>query len=308
MKNRDIAILVLVTAIWGFNFSLIKLGLQQIDPYLLAATRFFLCAIPAILFIKRSAVAWPYLMAYGVIFGAVQWGLIYAGIGLGVSVGIASMLTQTSVFMTMGLGIVIYREKLDLSLVLGTLLSFSGVYLIFFYADAAGSVLGMALMLLGAFAWSISNLIVKKAGTKEMFAFLIWSSLFAPVPLLMMSWLVSGPQAMTQSLAAIDGIAIFSIAFQVIPTTLFGYSVWNHMMQKYPVSQVAPLSLLVPVFGMLASIVIFREVLPTYKWVAIGLIFGGLIVQRLGGRFVVLCKRMNMNLSKEELLNLISFK
>lgn len=282
MKNRDLALLVLVTAIWGLNFSLIKLGLQHIDPYLLAALRFSLCAIPAVFFVQRPKVAWRYLASYGLVFGALQWGLIYVGLGLGVSAGIAAMLTQTSVFMTMALGIVFYHEKLDGRLITGTLLSFSGVVVIFYFADARGSIFGMILMLAGAFAWSVSNLIVKQSRVKDMFGFIIWASLFAPLPLLMMALAFSGTQAITNSVWAFDWMAMGSIFFQVVPTTLFGYSVWNHMMKKYPVSQVAPLSLLVPVFGMLASIAIFSERLPAHKWCAIVLIFAGLIVQRFG--------------------------
>ncbi len=299
MKTKDLALLIVVTAIWGLNFSLIKLGLQNIDPYFLAAARFALCAFPAILFVKRPQLPWSYLLSYGMVFGALQWGFIYAGLGFGVSAGIASILTQTSVFMTMALGMVIYGEKLNISLVLGSLLSFSGLVLIFTYAEGSANAIGMGLMLVGAFAWSISNLIVKKSGAKDMFGFLIWASLFAPVPLLLMSMLSSGVQAISHSLAAVDGMAVFSIAFQVIPTTLLGYSIWNHMMQKYPVSQVAPLSLLVPVFGMLGSFFIFDEQLPLHKWLAIALIFLGLLVQRFGPS-ILASVRQNLSRSNSQ--------
>lgn len=282
MKSRDFLLLVLVAAIWGINFSLIKLGLHRIDPYLLAALRFTLCAFPAILFVKRPKVAWPYILAYGLVFGAVQWGFIYAALQMGVSAGMASMLTQTSVFMSMLLGIVFFRESISRSLLLGCLLSFSGVFLIFFFAESGSSIIGMLLMLAGALAWSVSNIIAKAAKVDDPFAFFIWASLIAPVPLFGMMGVHAGSSAITQFLEVFDAKLAFSLFFQVVPTSLFGYSVWNHMVKKYPVSQVAPLSLLVPVFGLLASMLIFAETLPLYKWLAMILIFAGLIVQRFG--------------------------
>jgi O-acetylserine/cysteine efflux transporter len=65
---------------------------------------------------------------------------------------------------------------------------------------------------------------------------------------------------------------------------LFGYWVWNSLLKQYPVSTVAPLSLLVPIFGMLGSVVIFDESLSPMKIVAVGLIVSGLAVGLYGQR------------------------
>uniref|UniRef100_UPI00158B84FC EamA family transporter n=1 Tax=Burkholderia sp. BCC1640 TaxID=2676294 RepID=UPI00158B84FC len=56
MKLRDTLLAILVTTIWGLNFSVIKLGLQSTDPFVLAGIRFTLSALPAVLFIRRPAV------------------------------------------------------------------------------------------------------------------------------------------------------------------------------------------------------------------------------------------------------------
>ena len=83
------------------NFSIIKVGLVSFDPYLLAAIRFVLCALPAIFCIPRPTVKWGFLVAYGVMFGVLQWGLVYAGIYFGLSAGLASLVLQLAVFFTM---------------------------------------------------------------------------------------------------------------------------------------------------------------------------------------------------------------
>jgi len=40
MRIKHLSLAVLVTMIWGLNFSVIKIGLGSFDPFLLAALRF----------------------------------------------------------------------------------------------------------------------------------------------------------------------------------------------------------------------------------------------------------------------------
>ncbi len=82
----------------------------------------------------------------------------------------------------------------------------------------------------------------------------------------------------------IGATAVLSILFQVYPNTLFAYWIWNSLLKTYPISTVAPLSLLVPIFGMLGSVVIFNEHMSTGKVLAVLLIVTGLSVGLYGRR------------------------
>lgn len=282
MKPFDTALALLITAIWGLNFSIIKLGLATLDPNLLAALRFALCALPAVFFVPRPREAWQRWVTYGLLFGVLQWGAVYAGIYFGLSAGLASLVLQLAVFFTMAGGVLFFREQVGAPLLLGTAVAFGGVALVFANADGQATVLGLTLVVVGALAWAAANLVVKKAKPANMFGFMVWSSLVAPLPLLLLSYLFAGPERIAQSLTGIDGMAIFSILFQVYPTTLLGYALWNSLLKKYPVSTVAPMTLFVPVFGMLGSVLVFGESLPGYKWLAMACILAGLLVNRFG--------------------------
>lgn len=285
MRAFDIGLALLVTAIWGLNFSIIKLGLTSLDPNLLAALRFTLCALPAVFFVPRPQVAWRYWVVYGLLFGVVQWGAVYAGIYFGLSAGLASLVLQMAVFFTMAGGVFFFNERVTAPMLLGTLVAFAGVALVFIYADGHATMLGLGLVILGAMAWAAANMVVKRAQPGNMFDFMVWSSLVAPLPLLLLSYGFAGPQRIAQSLVHIDTTAIISILFQVYPTTLFGYAVWNNLLKKYAVSTVAPMALFVPVFGMLGSVLVLGETLPGYKWLAMVCILAGLLINRLGGRW-----------------------
>lgn len=284
MKLHHLLLAILVTALWGLNFSVIKLGLTSVDPFILAGLRFTLCALPAIFFIPKPDVAWRYIIGYGLIFGIGLWGVVNLGIKTGLSAGIASLVLQFSAFFTMLLGAWVFKETITRYQLAGIGVALCGLSSIIFISDGSVTAAGLVLVLLGAAAWSVTNIINKKAGTKQVFAFLVWSSAFSPIPLFLLDYLVNGTSGYSALVNQIDHRAVLSILFQVYPNTLFGYWVWNSLLKQYPVSTVAPLSLLVPIFGMLGSAVIFGESLSPMKIVAVVLIVSGLAVGLYGQR------------------------
>ncbi|MDU6410469.1 MAG: EamA family transporter [Yersiniaceae bacterium] len=284
MKLHHLLLAILITAIWGINFSVIKLGLSSVEPFTLAGIRFTLCALPLLLFIKKPDVPWRYLISYGLVFGIGLWGLVNLGIRTGLSAGIASLLLQFSAFFTLLLGRLVLKESLSRYQIAGFMIACGGLLSIVFITDGSVTFSGMLLVLAGAIAWSIANIINKKAGTRQVFAFLVWSSAFSPVPLFLLDWLANGTHGYMSLVSHMDARALLSVLFQVYPNTLFGYWVWNSLLKQYPVSTVAPLSLLVPVFGLLGSRVIVGETLSQVKILALLLIISGLVVGLYGRR------------------------
>jgi len=284
MKPLHVVLAVLITAIWGVNFSVIKLGLATVDPFILAGIRFSLCALPAIFFIRKPDVPWRYIIGYGLVFGIGLWGVVNLGIKAGLSAGIASLVLQFSAFFTILLGGWVFKEALTRFQVLGMLIALAGLLCIISISDGSVSLSGVLLVLVGAASWSVANIINKKASTRDVFGFLDWSSAFAPIPLFALDYAVNGSVGYTTLVNQIDTTAVLSILFQVYPNTLFAYWIWNSLLKTYPVSTVAPLSLLVPIFGMLGSVVVFNESVPMNKVLAVVLIVVGLAVGLYGQR------------------------
>ncbi|WLH14873.1 EamA family transporter [Pseudomonas hefeiensis] len=284
MKPRHLLLAISITAIWGANFSVIKLGLTTVDPFILAGIRFTLCALPAIFFIPKPDVQWRYIIGYGLVFGIGLWGVVNLGIKSGLSAGIASLVLQFSAFFTILLGSWIFKETISRFQYAGMGLALCGLLSIVSIVDGTVTTAGLILVLLGAVAWSAANVINKKAKTTQVFAFLVWSSAFSPIPLFALDYVVNGATGYSTLLNQLDYHAVLSILFQVYPNTLFGYWVWNSLLKRYPVSTVAPLSLLVPVFGLLGSVMIFNETLSLNKIVAVVLIVSGLGVGLYGQR------------------------
>lgn len=278
MQKKHLVLAVLVTLVWGVNFPLTKLGLRAIDPFVLTGIRFALAALPLVFFIKRPVVRFHYVAAYGLIFGLGMWGVINYGIQVGVSPGIASLIIQLSVFFSMGWGYVLFQEKIRRAQVLGAVLAVTGLGGIIATQHGDHALLGILLIVFSALAWSVGNVIIKQSGVKEIFSFMVWASLFPPIPLWLMAWWLHGSAAFANVGANLDLTAAGSILFQVYLATHFAYWGWNSLLKAYPVSTVAPLSLLIPVFGMTSSMLIIGERISTPNLLSIALIITGLAV------------------------------
>lgn len=53
MSRKDGVLALLVVVVWGLNFVVIKVGLHNMPPLMLAGLRFMLVAFPAIFFVAR---------------------------------------------------------------------------------------------------------------------------------------------------------------------------------------------------------------------------------------------------------------
>jgi len=281
LNIKDLSLAVLVTMLWGLNFSVIKIGLGSFDPFLLVALRFALCALPWVFIFKRPTIPFKYVFWYGLIFGAVQFGFLFLGIREGLSPGLASVVLQLHVFFTIGIGAMVLKDQVRARQVVGMIVAFAGVAAIA-EGGAAGNLVAVLLVVAAAASWAVANIITKVSGVKDVLGFMVWSSLIPPLPLLALSLLVSGPRQVAHDLMNFTWSGAAAVLYIVYPTTLFGFSVWNHLLRSYKTSLVAPLTLLVPVFGMLSSMLIFHEDLTVRKSAAIALVIAGLLINLYG--------------------------
>ena len=99
MPLSHIMLVLVVMVVWGLNWVVIKIGLDGIPPLLLASARFFLASLPAVFFIKRPAVPFKRVAWYGLVMFGLQYGLLFMGMYVGVTPGLASVLYQFQVFL-----------------------------------------------------------------------------------------------------------------------------------------------------------------------------------------------------------------
>ena len=94
MSTRDILLALFVALLWGFNFVVMKVGVGELPPLLLAALRFFLAAVPFVFIWPRPDVPWRLIVAFGLLFGVVKFGLLFWAMRAGMPAGPTSSLRQ----------------------------------------------------------------------------------------------------------------------------------------------------------------------------------------------------------------------
>lgn len=285
MKPADILIALLVVVIWGFNFVVIKIGLQGLPPIMFTALRFIFAALPMAFFIRRPNVPWKLLAGYGMFQFALQFTLLFSGMKLGFPPGLASLVIQLQAFFTIGLAVLMLGERPRVTQLVGALIAFSGMGLVASQLEAKATIIGFIMVVAGGFCWAVANIFTKKIGKTNPLALVVWGSLLAAPPLVLASLLVEGTAAWTEAAAHLSWISVGAVLFQSYPNTLIGFGIWSMLMRKYPTATIAPYTLLVPVTGMLSAALVLGEPLQWWKIAAGLLVLGGLALNQFGGRF-----------------------
>jgi O-acetylserine/cysteine efflux transporter len=275
---RHLLLALAVTIVWGTNFVVIKYALHTLPPLLFAALRFTLVVFPAIFFFKRPAVAWKLLAAYGILIGAGQFGLLFLAIKSQIAPGLASLVVQTQVFFTIGLAIYFSGERIKAFQVGALVLAIIGLGIIFLHTDGVTTPLGVAMILGAGLSWAGGNHIAKLSGKVNMLGYVVWSSLFAIVPLFTLSFLAEGPSLMRSGIANADMLTWLGVIWQAVGNSLFGYAAWGWLLARYPAATITPLAFLIPIFGMGSAVLFLHEPMPLWKIMAALFVLAGMAV------------------------------
>lgn len=281
MRPAHLALAVLVAAIWGLNFVVIEVGLDHFPPILFSALRFAASAFPAILFVRRPKVAWRWVVAVGLVLGAVKYSLLHGGMNLGMPAGLSSLVLQAQAVFTAVFAMALLKERPSRMRLAGMALAGAGI-VIAAVSRGQGSPLGaFAMVIAAAVAWGLSNVLTRKAAPDNLLSWMVWVSAVPVLPLVVMSLLFEGAGADLAALGRIDWAGGGAIVYASMVSTLFGFGGWGFLLSRYEATSVAPFSLLVPVFGMSSAWLLLGEGLNAGSLVAAALVIAGVALTAL---------------------------
>lgn len=276
-----------ITAVWGFNFVVIKVGTDGVPPLFLAALRFVVVAVPAVFFVRRPAAGWGWVAAYGLFLGVGEFGLLFTAIKLGAPAGLSSLILQSQAFMTALLASVFLRERFSWQSGLGISIAGLGLALLGWQVDQPGAwgghfVLALAMLLGAALMWAAANVIAKKIGDVGALRLIVWSSLASPLPLIALSLAFEGPEQLLGALRSMSWLSVGAVVYLALLSTHFGYGAWNGLIVTHGAARVAPFSMLVPIFGLTSGALVLGEVFTAYHALAALLVLLGVAVHAFG--------------------------
>lgn len=298
------ALAVLVTFIWGVNFTFIAWGLESFPPLMLTALRFFFTAVPLVLFLKPPTFNRT-LLIYAIGTFVMQYAFVFTAMHLGASPGLTALLLQMQIFITVLLAYFILGEAVSRMQIIGMLVGVLGLSVIALNLGGDMPVAGFVCILIAAVGWSFGNIASKQASAQatlkaaqqktdvatissttgknktsalSALALVAWGGLIACVILTVSSLMFETDawQLVTFTDASLK--SWLSLGFIVYISTLVGFGLWAHLLSQNTASKVMPFALLVPVFGMTTSVVLTGEVVTWWKMLAMILILSGLLL------------------------------
>lgn len=268
MRPTDMVLALTTMLIWGFNFVVAKVGLAQLPPLFFMGLRFAIVAAVLAPFVrlppvKLRAVAWLSLS-----LGLGHFSLMYIGLQ-GLDAGTAAVVVQTQVPFAAILAAVIFSDYLGWRRTLGMAIAFLGIVCIAgeprIWANP-----GPLLLVLGASAlWAVANIQIKLMSPIDGLGLSGHLGLFSAPQLLLASAVFEDGQLEALKTASWQTWgALFYVSLMV---TIVSFVLWYRLLHRYQVNQVMPYTLLVPVLGVIAGVIVLDEPL---SW---QMIVGGLL-------------------------------
>jgi O-acetylserine/cysteine efflux transporter len=283
MSTRDLLLALVVIVVWGLNFVVIMTGLQHMPPLLMGAMRFALVVFPAILFVKRPQVPWRWLLAYGLTISLGQFAFLFSAMAVGMPAGLASLVLQSQAFFTLLFAAMFIGERVRAANLLGLVVAAAGLGMIGMQVDRIMTLAGFLLTICAASMWALGNVVTRRIGKVNLVGLVVWGNLVPALPFLALSWWLEGPAAIEAALSGFGLESMLVLIYLAFGATLLGYSIWGRLLSRYPASQVAPFSLLVPVVGLTSASLLLGDRLGQWQMIGAVLVMLGLLINVCGG-------------------------
>ncbi len=269
-----LAILVL-TVLWGLNYSAIKLSNTGLSPVFTSFLRSVIassCGIVYCMIIKQKLFHRGIVLFHGFIVGllfGLEFVCLYFGL-LYTDAARAIIFMYLSPFVVAAGAHVFLKEKLNIAKTIGLILAFLGIYFVFRGKPSTYNKLmlfGDLLTIMGAILWGATTLYIKKFLAEKVHPIntFLYQLVFS-VPIIFICTLLLE----NTWIKHIDRYIVASLVYQSIIVAFASYFVWFKLIHRYPVAKLSAFTFLAPIFGVLFGVLFYKEQLTA--WLVIGLI------------------------------------
>ena len=263
MSALSIAGAVFVMFLWAICFPLIRVGLDSSPPMVFAALRALIAGSALLLIaqgLRRPPVAWRAVWTSVALVGFTATSLGFFGMFFGaglISPGLATVIANMQPLIASVLAWAFLNEYLAGVQRLGLAIGFAGIVLIALpgFAGTGSHWQGLILILLGAVAIAISNVILKKlAGRVDIFRAMGWQLLIGAVPLGILAVTFEDLNAVVWSMQFVVNLTVLSLV-----GTSAAFVLWFLLLRRARLTELNVFSFLTPVFGLLMGSLFFAE-------------------------------------------------
>lgn len=277
MPIRDFGLLSLVCMVWGLNIIVTRWVFvsSDVQPVFYAGLRFALIALFLLpVFFRRVPPQLGKLFLISICIGSAHFGLLFIGLA-NASGSAASVVGQLGVPFTTILSIIFLNEKVRWRRALGIALAFAGVLIISIEPEGFSVEFGLFFVIVSAFIASVGSILMKQITPLPAVHVQAWVGAMSFIPLFICSSMLNGFDAgfTGQFVAFYEGGAMIwlATAFAVFGVSIFGHSSFYWLITRHEMTLLSPLTLMVPVWGVIFSVIILNETI-TLKFLIGGVV------------------------------------
>ena len=259
--------LLAVAFFWGTSFSVSKIGLRQLLPMHLAILRFSLASIifyaMLIMFYRNNSIEKkdrPLLWFLGVLGVSSYFYIQYTGLKLTTTVNTAIIIAISPIFTIIFSSLVFHQESLTLNKIVGAILAFSGIFLIF--AGSTGMTLGKGtmagdlLILSNSVAWALFTVLGKKLVEKyDPFMVMAYINIYGTITMLPLAFTLT----FVNSVRTMEPITWGAVLYLAITCSVYGYFMWYRGVKVLGASRTAVFNYINPLFAVAIGILFLKE-------------------------------------------------
>ncbi|WP_425409550.1 DMT family transporter [Hyphococcus sp.] len=262
MSLREVGAFLMMCFVWGFHFVVIKTIVGEVPPMFYAAVRMGLVAILMSPFLRWRSGEMPKIFLGGLCLGVFNYALMFSGVKLAPASAAAIALELHVPFATI-LAVIFLGDRPGWRRILGIAIAFVGVALIATAGETSADPdtrigLGVGLVAAAAFSEAMGAVTVKRSSGFTPYQLLAWFSVIGTVGLSVMTAIFETGQAAAYE--AVDKRLFFgAIIYSAVAASIIGHATYYWLLQRLPVSVVAPSVLLTTIIAVFFSVLLLGD-------------------------------------------------
>jgi len=277
MPIRDISLLVLVCLIWGFNFVAAAQGMQHFAPMVFLTLRFLAVIVVMLPFIRLPpADQWGRLVFVCLCIGAIHFTVFFWAISRSNDLTSIAIIQQTYIPFSVLFAMGFLGEKVGWRTLAAIAVSFSGVVVLSFDPLIFSQLDVLFVALFAAAAQALGSVFMRGIRGVGALNFQAWTALITlPVLFVASAWMETGQLESVRTAGWLDWA---SVAYSGLISSVVGYGLFFLLVQRHPVSIVMPYMMLMPLFAILFSVLIWGDRPGLKVLLGGGLVLSGILI------------------------------
>ncbi|HEU4480783.1 MAG TPA: DMT family transporter [Actinomycetota bacterium] len=286
MKPFDVLRLVLLAAIWGSSFVLIKVGLYDLTVTQIVGIRLVVGALVLVALMKAGGLkfpersVWPPLLLMAVLANITPFGLIAWGEERITSSLTAILNATTPLFTALFAALFLPGERMNLLRALGLAVGFAGVAVIV-GVDTSGELLGQLAIVLAALTYGIGFVFSRRfvSGRAEPLSL---SAAQISIGALIMIPVTAVDMTLDKPVIALDSM-IATVALGALGTGV-AFVLFYRLIADVGATSASMAIYLLPVFGVIFGRIFLGESIGANALAGAVLVIGGIAISERGAR------------------------